>query len=29
MDDSLVWNAVTDKLPQLEEDASKLLCELD
>jgi len=28
LDDSLVWNAVTDKLPELEEDVSKLLDEL-
>lgn len=28
LDESLVWNAVTDKLPELEEDASKLLDEL-
>lgn len=28
LDDSLVWNALTTKLPQLEEDASELLAEL-
>jgi uncharacterized protein with HEPN domain len=28
LDDSLVWNALTDKLPELEQDVSILLQEL-